>query len=292
MKMHDRILWLGNGVNLTNHQKDWTGILKELEGDTEHPIVTNRSPEPFTMMYDSLLFEKLKYGLEKNRHYKTKLAHLCREMPSEQAHQDVLKLGYRCILTTNYDHGMQKAWLDEHSNGSMEDSPVRETKFNLFRRYFLDNAELWHIHGDCKVINSLTIGFDDYVRQLCQIRAYFGGGTTTHKNRIEPAYIREPTLSTDDLFSLEISSWIDRFMLLPIDIRGYKMDYSEIDFWWLLAQKHKFCRVRGTPFDVRIFLRDGDVDNYPQLRTAERMGIKPVKCGKDYSDIYRKPINE
>ncbi len=62
MKMHDRILWLGNGVNLTNHHKDWVGIQKELEGDTEHPIVTADGPDPFTMMYDSLLFAKRRHG--------------------------------------------------------------------------------------------------------------------------------------------------------------------------------------------------------------------------------------
>jgi len=170
VKKNNCILLLGNGVNLTNHQKDCAGMLKSIEGSTKQPIVTKDNPEPFSMMFDSLLFEKRRFGFEKNKLYKTKLAHHCKKMPTGKAHQDVLNLGYRCILTTNYDHGLQKAWL---SDGLIENSPVRESKFNLFRRYFLDGAELWHIHGDCKVINSLTIGFDDYVRQLCEIRAYY-----------------------------------------------------------------------------------------------------------------------
>jgi len=99
-------------------------------------------------------------------------------------------------------------------------------------------------------------------------------------------YDQKVLLSADELFEIEISSWVDRFMILPIDIRGYKMDYSEVDFWWLLAKKHKFFKTKSIPFDVKIFLRNNDIKKYPQLRTAERMGVKPVTCGDSFQDVY------
>ncbi|MDA3874223.1 MAG: SIR2 family protein [Kiritimatiellae bacterium] len=283
--MQDRILFLGNGVNLCNKAEDWFALLEELEGDVSDKVVFKKSKEPFTMMFDSLIFKKRSKGLEKEKDFKLALAHKCRRMQSGESHHNVLDLNYRCIITTNYDHCIQNAWLPE---GKIENSPAMERKFNLFRRYFVDEAELWHFHGDCMKPNTITIGFDDYVKQLCEFRAYYGGSPTTRKNPVTPIYKEVP--SADELFHSEVSSWIDRFMLLPIDIRGYKMDFSEIDFWWLLAQKHKFCRTEEIPFDVRVFLRDQDASNNPQLKTAIRMGATVVKCGSEYAEIYRKPI--
>lgn len=126
------------------------------------------------------------------------------------------------------------------------------------------------------------IGYDHYIRQLSEIRGYFVGRTLSRKVAVESLFHTLP--DTETLFE-KGPSWIDRFMLLPLDIRGFGMNDAELDFWWLMFEKHKFSKKKGIPFVVRIYAVDQEIES-PPIRRLRRIGAQVISCGKDYRNVY------
>ncbi|MGA0370000.1 MAG: hypothetical protein ACO3N7_11195 [Kiritimatiellia bacterium] len=141
MKKVNRILFLGNGVNQVGEGDGWGDLLRRLD-QGQSGIFTVENQDPFPIQYQQYLADRLNHGHDNDSLYRTQIAHqfkmMSREMKDRSAHKAVLGLGYRCILTTNYDHGLQKAWIED-SEGMPDPGPL-ERKFNLFRRYLLDGA--------------------------------------------------------------------------------------------------------------------------------------------------------
>ena len=192
------------------------------------------------------------------------------------------------ILTTNYSYEIEQAIDPDffikrgRPNKYRQRSEVgtsKEHQFGIFRFNRVENGkgsqDIWHIHGEAALKNSVVLGHYYYGELLSVIENYC-------KRTI--AYYGQCITKK---LPFHLKSWIDYFLLGDVFIIGFSMDFSEMDIWWLIN-----CKKRHFPDCGKVYLYEPLIDNKPQLRLlAEAYGVVICSDGKydfDYAAYYRK----
>jgi hypothetical protein len=175
-----------------------------------------------------------------------------------------MQIGFKNILTTNYDYTLESAGDYQAFNCSAKN----ETKYSIHRRQCAGESSIWHIHGEERTAGSILLGYEHYAAYIQQMRNYVNG--TDEKN---DTISNQVTLSTNNAIS-----WIDLFFTKDIFILGLGLDYTEIDLWWLLTY-----RARGKHWSrysansnnriVYICRRNEYIKNYSKMQVLESMGV-------------------
>jgi SIR2-like domain len=222
------ILLVGNGPNFFSGGVSWTDVVRatarraQLQNQTEKVI-----NEPLPLVYESIAG---RYA-SKERESRVAFARQMRALAPNDIHRDLMDMGWENLLTTNYDHCLEKST----GRSFVPDNLASETTYSVFRRRSHGTQSVWHIHGDVNGPRTMMLGMHQYGGYLQKLRGYL-----TNRAQHSPFVFG----SDPKLIESGRHSWADLFLRDHVHIVGLGLGYSEIVLWWLLAYKHRLKHQR------------------------------------------------
>lgn len=226
-------LFLGNGINLLDDSAaSWKDVLQDLADFAGKPkIMDGAEYKPFTLIYEEVIAAIGEPDPESaEKEVKERVAKAIEEIPRNAYHDHFESLGFRHILTTNYDYNI---------GTKGKTSNLRpESKYSVFRRRINGNQSIWMLHGEIGKPETIMLGHEQYSGSLQKMRTY-----VTSKEKAPGGYsspFRYGNYDFDD--NSKVHSWVDVFLRDDIHILGFTLDYTEIDLWWIIAYKARLKR--------------------------------------------------
>ena len=239
------VLFLGNGLNRCFDQNSWKKKKKNystIHYTDEQVKILEALPYPLqAVVYsndqvDSVVAEIVKTMMPKDN------------IPDQNGMiQNLLDKPFEIILTTNYSYEIEKAVDSEfHCEVGLrnkyrcltEKGSSRDQQFGLYRlnRLSMDKRcyDIWHIHGEASIKNSIVLGHYYYGNLLRTIEEYCAKSIAYYK-----------ICKSKDL-QFRPKSWIDYFLVGNVYMVGYGFDPSEMDLWWLVNCKKRHFSDVGT----------------------------------------------
>lgn len=280
-----KVLFIGNGINNINNKKKWENILADIIKDCKlEGKIVNYKEKPFPLLYEEIY---LNSGKDESR-IKAVIAKMISKIEPNDTHKKIKELGCKEIITTNYDYKLEDVF-DINTEKKNNEGIIDEKKYNIFRCYASDTIKIWHVHGENKKHDTITLGYEHYCGQLQKMREYTVSGTD-YKN---PNVPKDPLKRRIKNFNMQYS-WIDHFFLSNIHIIGFSYDTSEIDLWWLIAYRARMLKANKKKINNNIYYyykakRDEDDKNFKnKIQLLQACGVVPIKLnGKDWRDYYK-----
>ncbi len=224
-------LFLGNGINCVEKKIEWKTLIDNLMQYADVNKEVDKSDKPFPLLYEEIVLASAAKGAKTEDQIKQFIAKEMTEMAPNDVHQKVVDKAFPQIITTNYDHTLEKTiGLDKITWNCNEQV---ERKYNIFRLNQTAHSNIWHIHGDADAFQSITLGYEQYSGQLQRMRGYIATGTgDTYKKKYTPL-IRAIQKNQP----LPGASWLNLFFTHQVHILGFSLDLMEIDLWWLLSYR-------------------------------------------------------
>lgn len=233
-RIRPRILLLGNGINRAFNEDSWSKLLEKIKLDKYNDEPSNyEMPMPLkaTLLTNNNANKSIAKKLDKKKVYGPYNQDLINFL------RRYTKLEFTDILTTNYGYEIEASLLEDGKiNKNRLDKIIglknlKEKERNVKSFFKFDTTKVWHIHGEYRKAQSLVLDHKSYCDMLSQ-----------YKNRADSFKDRlNRKLRKNDLNGwLEITSWIDAFLLGDVYIVGFGMDFSEIDIWWLIGEKYSY----------------------------------------------------
>lgn len=261
-----RALLIGNGINRIdpNQAISWGDLLNELKNQYGIDVDLDNEFKPFPIGFEEMRHQK-KGGssLEKKlKNLKTSIREIIDDQLRgksgyNQFHTKMMGLGYKDILTTNYDYALEKSIMSDDFKTNKREYAVNklERKFSLKRRYKmpLNNSFVWHIHGELESPRNITsrsnnypeesimIGYEHYSDYLEHIQENINGKKGKRISENQSIISRLKSDSIGDF-------WTDIFFTHHIDIVGLGLDFSENHLWWLLNKRATL--IRNNPSNI------------------------------------------
>lgn len=256
--MAETVLLLGNGVNKINNNSGWDELLKVLHenfyADTNETFADIKI-KPFPMVYEQIVMWQLSKGNHQiEKKLKTIIADKTGAIEPNIVHTAVSKGKWKHIITGNYEFN----YMGDYQTEKLKNSGcINETTYSIFRHYEAGSKKFWHLHGDINNVGSINLGYEHYCGQLQKMREYVTG---TYKCRNEELNrkFEKALLKRRYLNAATGYSWLDLFFKdnTTIKIIGLRLDFEEIDLWWLLTYRakilHKGKSKEHTPINNRI----------------------------------------
>jgi hypothetical protein len=294
--LKNKSLLVGNGPNLlVGGQANWLHVLRRLAVfAADKGVLKSAADKPFPLLYEELVIRCARRGLLESD-LKKHVASLMEEMVPNNFHGRLMGLGFRHILTTNYDYCLER--------GSSKPAEIAdltlENRYNLYRRQCLADKYIWHIHGEIDRPRTITLGYDHYVGYLAKLKDYLVFGDK--KKKPTGDHSRFVLGDTNFESSNFCYSWVDVFLRDDIYILGLSLDYSEIDLWWLLIYKERLrlkAIKRGRPKPIgstTFFFLDQSLTRRVKARLSllDSVGVETVAvpCDRGYEHAYHSILN-
>lgn len=203
-------------------------------------------------------------------------------------------IGADHIFTTNYTYSLEHAFypkknmlnsktrsnirfnynkeLSETGNQKLERAYRLHTGYNAVNQNG-SPVNLWHIHGECTVADSIILGHDGYGRLLSRIVSVCGDWHKYHDLKSGKPY--------------GFCSWPELFLFGDVYIIGLGLGISEFDLWWLLRRKQREEKASGR---VYFYTNDDEKDYRDRdlMLTALGVIINPgsLRRGINHCDFY------
>lgn len=286
-KKQDSLL-LGNGINnLSKDSISWEALLKQLANEIQHDEIMDLIDEkPFTLIYEEIIFKFNSKSLQVSKEIdiKRRVAKLVSEISSNEYHEMLLNSKFNNIITTNYDYALENS-LDSKTEKS---NLKNETKYSLFRRKTINSKNIWHIHGECDVPNSIMLGHEQYAGQLQKMRQYATANRNTQSREVSQFKLGNHCFDTDN----SIYSWLDIFLRDNIHILGLSLDYTEIDLWWLLSYKERLRQISNYNVGSTTFhtTERPNIQKQALLAILKSFGVNII-THKSYEHMYENVVN-
>lgn len=198
---------------------------------------------------------------------------------------------FSIILTTNYDYALEQSIAGPlHSSACI----MSESRYSLFRRTFVAAKEVWHIHGDINLPSTILLGYDHYAGYLQKIRNYLTTGLTPAQSAAIYSYSNS-IRNIQDPSSLPITySWVNHFLQNHLHIVGLKLDFTEIDLWWLLLYKRRRDKQTGHTFFYHVhIIGSAEEEHAPQLSLLKSLGVRVISISaSSYREGYESILKE
>lgn len=240
-----------NNINYNNNSITWDSLLKEINKICENNVRISKE-KPFPLIYEEMYLKCIKNNGIKESKLKSDIAEIVKKIKPNEIHKKLINLEIENYITTNYDYALEKVLkpkdIDKIKNyGS-------ETKYNIFRHTVIENIEnekkrsiekkkFWHIHGECNVPNSITLGFEFYGGQIQHFRNYIVNGTKYKNKEIDNNPLHKRIKNNKN--NIKKQSWIDLMYVDEIHILGLGLGFEEIDLWWLLTDRARFLNEKN-----------------------------------------------
>ena len=245
--MENRVLLVGNDINNATSDYSWANLLTDLIDYAKLEEVPSMDNKPFPLFYEEIYLNSAKkYGTQESR-LKKYIAAKSRRLIPNIIHKEIVELGVKNIMTTNYDLTLEEVIVSD-SKKIKNSGFIKESLYNLFRVNKINDINFWHIHGSELTPQSITLGYEHYGGYLQQMRNYVVTGTKSNysKKSFLPINIR---LKENDI---QYESWIDFFFTKDIDIFGLNFDFVEMHLWWLLTYRARIKVTQKCEINNRI----------------------------------------
>lgn len=283
-------LLVGNGVNrIGGNEQSWENVLRYLAGvEGAETILRFVEHKPFALLYEEILLRSTRFELlERETRIRSRVAELIDAMRPNAVHAQIMNSSGRHVLTTNYDYNLERS----ASISNVVRSVTTETKYSLYRATKVAKKNIWHIHGECRVPGSITLGYDQYSGYVQNLRSY----ATSERTAKGKSPFKRGLLDFDEDSSTRYS-WLDVFFRDDIHIIGLTLDYTEIDLWWALTYKARL-RARGFKTGTTHFYDcyDGEISDARKGRHSlfEALGIAviPINIAGSYEEAYGRVLS-
>jgi len=243
--MAQKVLLIGNGINNASPGYRWEELIQRLIEYVDLAGKIDSNVKPFPMLYEEIVLRSNRKRHDENQ-IKKFIASEVQKIEPNEIHNAIARLGFKDILTTNYDYGLEKVFKTKiNPYGNL--GYVRENRYSVFRHSEVGKSRIWHIHGEAIVPSSIVLGYEHYCGYLQYMRNYIITGTSdSYKTTIETLMkriIKQKRLGI---------SWIDHFLTSDVFILGLKMDFVEMHLWWLLTYRAKAKKYRLLPIHNKI----------------------------------------
>jgi hypothetical protein len=283
-------LLIGNGINrLNNHEVSWENVLRSLWVENpDRRQLEYMKHKPFGLLYEEILLSRVSPTRPLDEPpIKKRIATMVKQLKFNDYHRRIMASDIRHILTTNYDYALENSTGLNFAKKNIQP----ETKYSLFRRRAAEDKFIWHIHGECDLPQTITLGYDQYSGYLQKLRMY----ATAERNYEKGSPFKSGVIDFD-LPDGKPYSWIDVFFRDDMHIIGLSLDFTEIDLWWALTYKARL-KARGRETGKTYFYdwHHGE-DDEPSLgkrSLLEGLGVQVIStmCSDGYEDQYKKFIN-
>lgn len=188
------------------------------------------------------------------------------------------------VLTTNFDHRLLLS-LDitkeksKNFEKKMIETPfwflTKEEKLNNhlipyrypFRAYFAEDEikpenirnefAVWHVHGTKRYIDSISINYIDYARNIAEIDKMIRDKKALEKPKWKGK-----------------NTWIDIFMKNDLIILGLALDSQETDLRWLLRERYYYQQYmkskHGQPEALTLYIYRKNADEEKAMPTGKK----------------------
>lgn len=177
---------------------------------------------------------------------------------AQSLYRDVLKLGYRDIMSLNFDLLLERGGdhhaLRQHTRHS-------KVLSSIYRRYEVrveglqHDIRIWHPHGDIGNFRTLRLGirkYGLYVRELehqrnncMSIYRMFSGKSNRGRDF-------EISQTRDFIRLMKTPNWFALFLHSPIVIIGAGLSYDEWPLWWALHERARYLNRMELKFPTAI----------------------------------------
>ncbi len=251
---------VGSGVSAQSNLPDWPKMMSNLHDSIQKDTKVRKADKQFL---DTLKDSKnLQWRAEEYVRVTSKeflhnslVKQFSKVQPSE-THKLVMSLGFKAVLTTNYDHLLEEACYDQRIIPI--DWSAQDQRQKFLRN--LDNTEIKHVvylHGRLGTPDSLVISESDYVDR----------------------YIKTEQINRQ-LFAL--------IMNHPVVFIGYSLNDPELTNILRIANAHR----GGSPPHIAILSWEAEKESDSALTNARvnngKYGIRPLyfsKTKNDYSNL-------
>lgn len=230
--MDDKVLLVGNDINNATSDYSWANLLTDLINYAKLITPITSENKPFPLFYEEIFLNSAKVYGTKEARLKKYIAAKARRLAPNIIHQEILNLGIKNILTTNYDLTLEEV-IAKDPKKIKNIGFIKESLYSLFRVSKVNEINFWHIHGSALTPQSITLGYEHYGGYLQQMRNYVVTGTKGNyaKKDFPPMHIR---LKENQVVH---ESWVDFFFTHNVDIIGLNLDFVEMHLWWLLTYR-------------------------------------------------------
>lgn len=284
--MNEKVLLVGNGINNLTNKKSWSTLLTSMIGMCRvNGKVEINNNKPFPLLYEEIY---LKSNGIAELDLKKYISNQVKKINENEIHELIREKEFENIITTNYEYILQGVKSTLRENDLHNQGIIKEAKYSIFRHNIINDTKIWHIHGECNIPNSITLGYEHYGGQLQQIRNYVVSGTHYTKKRNQKS-LSSKLKNGEILFE----SWIDLFFKKDIHIIGLALDFVETDIWWLLTYRARFMKSRKPKITNKIFYyipKKYVKSSKHKINLLESVNIEVVIKEDDKIDYYRNII--
>ncbi len=236
----DKVVFLGNGINLLSKNYSWKDLMKDLIKFVGGGNVIKVGTKPFPLLYEELLLYGKANKAITEQSLKEKVKELLSKLRYNKYHGKIFDLGVSDIITTNYDYNLEKSQVFDVKKG-IKHFETDESKYSLLRHkeFYIDNStfRIWHIHGEEDKLDSILLGNEQYSGYLQRIRNYFFDGVSYEHEEFTSLKSRL-TNGVNSLLKNKVSNlndlWVDHFFKKDVYILGFEFYFTEIHLWWIL----------------------------------------------------------
>lgn len=289
---HRDVLLIGNGVNNVDQKRDWLGLIKEVIRFAGGEGTITVDDKPFPLLYEEIVGHAHRTSGPAETAIKRFIADRVDVLTPNDVHKALVMLPCRHILTTNYDHALErtidagaktKAWENQ--------GVVSEALFSLFRVHEVGGKRVWPIHGSAGDPRTIALGYEHYSGYLQRMRNYCVTGTgNAYKQEFAPLLKRLKNGPVGE------SSWVDLAFTHDMHIIGLTLDFIEMHLWWLLTFRARMLRKNryGISNRIRYYIASAHkVKAKNRLDLLKSLGVECVDFEYDRSqkaDSYLKLI--
>jgi len=237
------VLFIGNGINNLRKNNNWAKLVQGLQQVTQSPNPPKDLKSNFPLVYENYLWWGLNNrSIQSEKDLKTLIKNFLQNIKVNSIHKRIFSLKPKHIITSNYD------FVLEQTNTPVNASIIKETRYSVFRKYSGRIQNVWHVHGDCHITSTITLGYEQYSGQLQALRNYVATGTNYASKNVPPQDLIQRLKNN----AVNYDSWVDFFYKNDIHIIGLRLDFIEIDLWWLLTYWARQRRRNGDIISNRI----------------------------------------
>ena len=237
-----KVLFVGNGINLSFSGATKTdSVLRDEWKNSYNEELPERNEDNSSHRIWSVPFPLQVVAATKDhvQGSMTRLSFMFENADVESAQRtfinEILDTGFDAVLSTNYSLEFEKSTIDGYSKHKVysrykttKKQTSQQKQFGIYQCTELNDSNhslLWHVHGTSLRKNSMVMGQLYYGKLLVEV--------TKRANEVNSWY----RYSLKHHSSFVPKSWIDYFLIGDVHIFGFKLDFSEIDIWWLLSYK-------------------------------------------------------
>ena len=289
----EKTLLLGNGLNRTlDSSISWGDLMRRL--GSEEPAGAD---VPYPIAFEQLAAQKGnmigKRGTDPYKELRDEIKDfiLSAEMHPSPIHYEFATLPFNHMVTTNYDCVFESTY----QNLDNCISNIGGTRNILGPIFKIDGVDFYHAHGISKYSRTLCLGHEHYAALIGRIRETFYPSGNEGND-----YLKKLIQDT----SCRTGIWPEYLLTTDVAIVGFEMDYSESDFWWLLALRAAlFAPCNGmSNYENRItYYRPQVTGSKHQPSVKDNCRFDAMRAlgvtvqdvsGDNYIDVYKHIVNE